>query len=753
MGNSGSVKMIVPEFDIGVEFLFGHFFIGDRNDVLSSYEEFSLDIQLADKMVLQAGADMSFANCVVPLANDIDENAFSVALKRNGPLDKIKPRCRAVIYYVNQSTGLPAPVLIGSVIDETHNLGDDTGILTVVDDKYVLEKVKCYGRVAARASSINIDSSILVFLADEPLIFNKDGLQDCIDDVTTGLPVFAPSPRYGWKYTDHSEPAPGEAFYQARSWRAPDILKYLKAFYHEDTLANRPVEMALGYNQISFTDNFVPLFIYWPDNLANKLSVADDPETIARYNRAVNHFDCEGKNMAEILNDLGEACGPFGLYMIPRSSGSSAGGDLDIEFGKNSDSEISFVNFSRKKGGNCMTIPGFFNSGIYDSLHGLSVLGGYVKENVRNYYDNSIIIGDAPIFEKTIETNITYVGSPPELSTNSGNLEAYTIQDAAWIKYVNTYYTPGTNIQAIINEANNKFPLAFIAFRIRAGYDYTEGTKWEGIISPRRTYAKILPHLITPEVLIDEINESEPNPANFKFKDIPVEVKNAGGTYVLLQQNNGFEISLDGTYFIIPALRDKSTGFAGLSGGAQWDRMPIGQVEVNCKRMDVRVCVAIQADTRMMASANRNDDPNEVGGRVDTDKYSCTELIIAKKGDYVDYLRGPNAKPEGSNTNLNASNLNRYPDKCTANDELFSDNNGDPLDPNPTSRLSSHVVHRHSDNKRITYSGQIEFNQFDPALVPGEIIAGFCNAGIDVRGPIKSTTIDVLRQKVLVELG
>lgn len=722
MGNSGSVSLPATA-DRRKDILVGWFQIGDSEDC--NVEEWTVEFQMASKMFLTAGKEVSYAIFNVPLLSASDERAFTVALKANGPLGNaaIKPRTRGTIYWYNADR-LGTPILCGTAMNIGHALKNDVGTITLLDDKAVLETITCFGRIVYDPRDLEPAPK---FIADDPFILNRFGLQDCMDVFVNGLyvPCFAPEPRFGWTISDTTEPAPGDATARARSWRIPDLLNYIYQFYHSDNEDSRPAAIAdYGHN------NIIPSFIYWPAGLEQQLSLLPNSGFGDRLNRPLLDFDCENKDMATVLQSAADAAGPFGLYTKPRGS-SSMGGYMQDQC--STDSELSFVNFSIRQGGTQIYVPNMSGTGL-DA--GINVIDGHIQESVRNYRDEAILVGNAPRFEKTLVTGM------PE---NNGNLEGITTHDAGWLQFIYENYNRPI-LGKLIELANSFYPLAWIAFRIAYLYDYTIGTKWESY-TPSRHHAKILPHLLSSDVSDDS------NPQNWSPRPIIVEYND--GDWKPLPAQNGLELSLDGSYFTLPILRlgTESDGFYGFSKNPyQASAEEFNPSNPDClKRKDIRVCLAIQADWRITGWAN--GDPNSAEARVNSNKFRSSYTHVTKDGDYSEWLRGPGAKPFGGDPLLATANSTNFPDKCTENNELFSDAPGPVNQPTSGARLPTHAEHRLRDVKRIEYTGQLMFDAFDPGLLPGTIIDGVKNGEIDVRGAIKSVALDEKQTGPLVEMG
>jgi len=222
MGNFGSITLSSSvDVDADVYMAIIQVGMGDTGDAT---EELAEEVRIAEKIVLQAGPEPSYAIVTIPLKDGIgDEDAFSVAFQSIARGVKMNTRCTITHVHNGKSTAL-----LSGTITDIQNSMQDSLIITVQDDRYLLEKVTVFGQIQ-HDPSVG-ESGHTAFVASEPCVFNMFGFPNCID--TPHGPRFSPTIRWGWSAGGTAEPAPGSASQRARSWRTYDIAHYLRSAHY-----------------------------------------------------------------------------------------------------------------------------------------------------------------------------------------------------------------------------------------------------------------------------------------------------------------------------------------------------------------------------------------------------------------------------------------------------------------------------------------------------------------------------------------
>lgn len=391
-------------------------------------------------------------------------------------------------------------------------------------------------------------------------------------------------------------------------------------------------------------------------------------------------------------------------------------------------SQLCFVNYSRRAAGSSAFVPGVSGADLESAMRGNGAVSGTLRESILNYHDEAIIIGDPPKIERRFSTY-----AADDASGKAGLEPAWTAaEQTGFLAYVTAHPNAAGWEEACI-----LWPTVFAAYRIAAGFDFLEGTKWstKGQLLARR-HAKICP------TLVSGYNVST-SPTNWRPLDIPFEIsEDDGATWTITTYYNGLKLSPDGQYFFIENLRELTAAHKTWRGSLDNPSAIVPN--------DIRATLAVEADFRITGYAGRALDPNATAQRIDSDgDGETTFAALGNPGDYVEWLRHSSSQPLGSA--IADANPALFPAKASENNELFSDRPGSIAA--PTGRIVTHAMNRLQDVKRIEGSGQIEFRQFDPGFLPGMQITKVLDAGIPVSGVVKAVTIEAGRQAMIVAFG
>lgn len=677
-----------------------------------SAESFAAPLRIAERVQLNAGPEPGYAVVSIPMdAFPGEEDAFAVALSGGGPLALTRPNVRATVVAAG-GFGPATPLLCGTVVDVSHGLGDDSGVLTILDDRWLLEKYTVFGQLQYDPRTLQNG-----FAAAEPCVFNALGLPNCID-APLG-PRFAPAPRYGWAEADTAEPEPGAARERARSWRAADAVAYLRAAHYE-------AEAWPGTGIADYGTRFVPAgSVAWPVTLGEQLCGAES----STGERALHECALEGATLKEALVELARRAGPYELCLSPGSAGGDAAETRAGDAASHGASTLGFVSLSRGRGGVRLRVPGLSGETIESAAGGNGIAGGFWLESIRDYHDAVAVLGDPPAVERLLSMD------PADTTASArGGLEAaWSAEDeAAFLSYVDS---EGRNERAFA-EAALKWPLVFAAYRVPAGYDYLAGTKWNAMgAERRRAHPRIRPTLLTGA------NENETAPRTWQPRAICIEYKN-GSTWQSATPYDSLEVSLDGGWFYVPALRDSAEH-------PTWSGAPGDPLNIAPRQL--RATLALECEFRIAGRAGAAEDPNGTGPRLAAHggEAGTTYVAVPPPLVYGEWLR-VDAAPLGQAL---GAQYRDFPDRAAAGEELFSDIPGDARAPDTRGRLPAHAAARLREVKRIAARGQLVFERFEPALLPGARIAGIDGAGFPVEGVVTGVTLDAEKQTMTVELG
>ena len=665
---------------------------------------YTTELRIAERVTLQAGLEPSYAIVSIPMAKmgpgNWDESAYAVAFKKSGPAAKIKLRTRVCVS-MRSSSGQLTPLMTGCVVKIAHGIERDDLIVTIHDDRYLLSKVTVFGQ-----AQYDPANSLHGFVANEPCIFNERGFPNCVD--TAFGPRFAPTVRFGWTanpQTNNSErfdePIVGTATAAARYWTVADAEKYL--FDMHAAGGSRPSGGGFYSNQR------VSDWLEWPEKLGDILT--------AGANRRLHNVSCEGLNLAAALTTIAQRAGPYQIYCRPGAradTGNAAGSEISDK------STLTFIDLRAPSTGDGVIIPKLYGLALPEAISFDCPSTGYLVESIEDYYDDACIVGDAPVYESLFSTD----------SADSANyyLEpAWAAADEARFK---SYVGAGTgaNTEIKFKEACLLWPLVYAAYRIKSGFI----AKFSGTKHSAAAVSKVHPR-IRP-ALISGYQQNAGSPRDWIPRPITIEYKRpSDSVWAAATQYDNLQVSADGQYFMVAALRDGGPGMTwhAESGGAYE-----GAYFVAVK---IRATLAVELDWRMSSTgllASTDKDPNKTAERVEKipgGDYPMVYTTLAQESDYVDWLRY-GSKPVGQQI---SEEHRQFPDRATEASEFFSDKPATTI-----GRLPEHAKARLNDVKRIGYSGSVKFPLYKAGWIPGRGVKGVSGSDIPFLAVVSSVIYD-----------
>jgi len=369
-------------------------------------------------------------------------------------------------------------------------------------------------------------------------------------------------------------------------------------------------------------------------------------------------------------------------------------------------STLQILDMSGPVQGDGFIVPKLYGYGLDAAMNEACVVGGTVTESIENFFHNVCVVGDAPVYESifSMKADDDYGG---------GYLEAaWSADDEAAFK---AYVTAEGDTEAAFKEACSLWPLVFAAYRVKKTYmARLAGTKHANTLVAR-AHPRIRPTLITGYSMQGN------NPRNFTHRPITIEYQASDDGWEVATQYDNLQLSADGSYFTLSALRDLQSGITWKSdGGTTYEGEYLEAV-------NIRATLAIELDWRMsgLSPKGKDDaDPNKTAGRVAGGAFNGSEntytyTVLADELDYVEWLRYQ-SYPVGQQI---PEAYRNFPDKATAGSELFTDKVSAAV-----GRLPEHAKARLRDVRRVESAGSIIFPRLIPAVRPGvglpEVIKG-----------------------------
>lgn len=650
-------------------------------------------------LLMTAGNAMGYAMVAMPMGTfSKDEACPSVAFKLTGPAGLIKPLSRASIGY-SEGAGF-IQLMAGTVINYTHTIAtgdqiEDSVVCTVADDRYLLSRITCTGKVF-----YDPISKVKYYDAGEPLIFNRFGYADALD-CPDGKVRFAPSQRYGFGATNQNgdteryvEPSFGAATQTARSWTVEDVCNYLRDQFVSD--------VSDVINNTTMNNQRLCSWVGWPSQMAY----------IIGKDRSVKEFDIQNWPLDQALQALGRKAGAYDIIIKPGAAYYS-----EMSYAQMNPSVNSTTVFN---------LPDASGSTDVGVLMGSAntIQCGYINESVGDYFHQTVAIGDPYTVERLASTVEDKYGEP--------------VLEPAWSQ------ADETNFKAYIHtNGDNKFafdsaakiwPYVYAAWRVTSGAQIFQGCN-----SPSQTtsaqHPRFRPVLLTGQQVDDA------NPKDWDSREIVVETLNGltaseggstdpmnDGNWTPVQKFDGLALTPDSRIVFIPWLRD-----AAPIGAASWTVLPPANngnyYGPDMRALDIRLtAVSIEAD--FCISSKSTTDINQTAGRLSGDCGQFTWTTKAGPLEYVYWLR-KNSYPVGV-AKTDATYATSFGDRCTAGSELFSDQ----------ARLDFHAEARQEDVCQIEYSGSLTIKKLVPSIYPGLCVSIVTIGGIRVVAVVKTVRWD-----------
>ena len=645
----------------------------------------------ATDVVLVSGESPSYAFFSIPQIA-LEEIAGKVAAAyASAP----KLYTRARVFYIEDKRKFP--LMVGSIARYQHDIGGDSTVGMIQDDRLLLSKCTVFGRVKSDPQAKEEDQTAW-FDAADPLVFEP---LSCID--TDYGPLFAPMYKYGHNFMSSTEiPLPGQAKKAARNWRCVDAWNYLRNVYGS---GNRCALNFDGYGNIKMTKNVI-----WEDGLCDSIN----------WERWCSGLELENDSLILAMEKICRNAGPYSVYMEP----SGWKGTLRV------------TDMSGRKGTASLYLPRYYPNSTVGQLMSdpNAIRGGNLVENATSYFHGVTIVGDPPSVERVFDCQ------PAETEVYSQGVNGWSDDDEEGFRQV---VIDGGNTKDSFLSACDQYPNVFCLYRINAmkGKIFPSGSTYEKF--QPNWYVKVKAHLLSSKTAnIDgaqQTNSGAGNPADWFPLEIPVEMGNntdpGAIVWKVCDRLDGLSISADRSMILLDGLRRRGaehlTWRVNEGDGPFYGPNMMGNI--------IRMTVAMEGDCRI--AKNSRLDPCKTSNRVRNDEeYDWT--AVSKPGEYVHWERW-NSHPYSIETEGKAEF--QVADKLGAN-ALFSD----------LTRLERHVAARLRDVKRVSFSGEMIISRLNPSLKPGmavDIRGSVLEDGDNGGAIIQSWSYSALDQQQVVQLA
>lgn len=695
----GIIKALTTTKDSGVPVMTARVKSG------SSGDEFVTAARYVSQITLSSGVSGSHAWLYAPLKKagpgQYDRQMMEVALKRGGPLGQVKLRGRAAASYLDPG-GKSVDLLVGSLVEATHTLNEDSGLLQIWDDRWWLGQLTVTGVLV-------FDPQVDRFYWDfgREAMYNELGLPDCIDSRLG--PCHSPCPKCGYNEANFKEPDQGDAKKHTRTWTVGDVVKNL-ALRFQLTSTKIPV----------YTGNrFLPPFIEWPAGLGVAMAGMSQP---------LKSIRLENMSLLNALQAIIRKAGPYDLYMSPLP---------DFR------SRLEILDMGKTYPEVTLETADVSGAAPEDAIaRKMIVTEGYITESCKGYFDEVVRIGTPPVIEAMFyqedeygldaESNVLPGWEPAFLKP--GETAKNYRQSAYFLAFKADILSNGDDMPALANAFKN-FPLMAVGYRVGLASNplVWAGTKYDGKANAGRM--RIMPQNASG------YNESATNPRDFFPREIVVEhfIDYQHETlpapdpahdpaFEWLTMNSNIALSPDSTVLMLVGCNTI------LQQGTTWTLVagsdaPVG-VSANFRLRPIRANITVQAEFPIVGVGS--GDPNDTAERVEG-QYKSSYAATGAPGDYVELLRSRYAWPLGKCGDGGASVLHpaQMAERDTVGNELYSDEK----------LIALAAFQRNADVRRVEKTGLLRIPALAAGMRPGICTQILSKDGLPIVGVTKLVTL------------
>lgn len=523
------------------------------NAALATLTVFGRDMgpmSFVSRVYKQAGLAPSYALCYIPLAALYDK-APSIAGVTSSPTYGIKEGDLAAVQgQLNPQFGVGDPgttLLVGSVTGIDPDIGDDEALITVEDDRWILDGISIIG-----SWWVDQDGNPQ-YREGVKAHFNNSNHPNAIWCEPLGVPLFCPD-FFGIDDNVHSTSGsmfiiPGESDASAKqaTYWTPRMKWAYGQFASSSAAADRVEAQSKKFPWYRASCTLAGTNIKFPTGLESAFDIANPAGNTSAYDRKCVEKIYHCYKLLDYMHDICHEAGAFDINMEPfeATATTAPGNVISIVRSRYEGTDLSQTPSATSNQGMSLrrAIQGKETS---DYQYG-DITHGKIRECAKSLYGRVIVVGGHAFIEArftsspTDETGgtggLAWGFTPADVNPSFGNAALY------FLDYMNQMSTP--TLAEGIASTFQKYESIFCQYRINPSTPFTAGTSQQGF-PEAKLFRPPLPHLLSSYIqsgagdYFAQINSRRPIPVEYATND-------AGTTWAVMPQPDGIELFADGT--------------------------------------------------------------------------------------------------------------------------------------------------------------------------------------------------------------
>lgn len=695
----------------------------------------------------QTGLAPSYALCYVPLAALYD-TAPSVAGVTSSPIYGIKEGDVAIITgQLNPQLGAGdagTTLIVGSVTGIDPDIGDDEALITVEDDRWILE-----GKAIIGSWWVDKDGNPQ-YREGVKAHFNKSNHPNAIWCKSLGVPLFCPD---FFGINDTLQTTGGSTFIipgesdasttQATYWTPR--MKWAYGQFISSTAAAVLVEAQSSkfpwYRASCTIDDPA---IVWPTGLESVFDIVNATGQTSNYDRKCVEKIYHCYKLLDYMHDICREAGAFDINMEPIAAGQNpatdlAGNTISIAHDRYEGADLSQTPSATSNQG--MTLPRSVKGKASSDYQYGDITGGKLRESAKSLFVRVIVVGGHAFIETRLTNSTTdetggtgglaWGFTTTDVDKTNGKAAKYLLQ------YMNGAGTP--TLQTAMKSMFDNYESILCCYRINPATAFAAGTT-QANFPEAKLFRPPLPHLLSSYLqngagdYFAQINSRRPIPVEYTTDD-------AGTVWAVMPQPDGIEIYADGT-ISFQSLRDSL--LANVSGTTSktvlWDIALSGSYPnytlSKFQPMGLRMTLAIPCDHRLTAVCGTSstlvstmplpggvDDSERINGQLVRTLAIDTGALhtLEERGGTLGSYPIPQSLKQADGSNPPAAG-----DGSAASKALFGDAT---VLRDDTQLAINHAIRGLAQTARLDRGGTLVSDDIDLMAVPGMAIAALSNRG------------------------